>query len=128
MLFAGCNGDNMSSGDVVDIPDYIQPNHYICFEAPGLINVDGVLSEEEWGNTEWSVWFKDIEGEGKAKPRFKTRMKMLWDADYLYVAAELEEPHVWAKITKRDEVIFFDNDLRYLSIRMMIRTHTMSWK
>jgi len=90
MLFAGCNGDNKSSGDVVDIPDYKQPNHYVCFEAPGLINVDGVLSDEEWGDTEWSVWFKDIEGEGKAEPRFKTRMKMLWDADYLYVAAELE--------------------------------------
>ena len=29
---------------------------------------------------------------------------------YLYVYAELEEPHVWGTITKKNEVIFQDND------------------
>ena len=35
---------------------------------------------------------------------------MLWDEDYLYFYAELEEPHVWAKLKERDTVIFYDND------------------
>jgi hypothetical protein len=35
---------------------------------------------------------------------------MLWDSTYLYFAAELEEPHVWATLTDRDAVIFYDND------------------
>jgi hypothetical protein len=35
---------------------------------------------------------------------------MLWDDEYFYVAAELEEPHVWATITQHDAVIFNDND------------------
>ena len=35
---------------------------------------------------------------------------MLWDDEYLYVAAELEEPHVWATLTEHDSVIFHDND------------------
>ena len=35
---------------------------------------------------------------------------MLWDDDYLYIAAELEEPHVWATLTQHDAVIFHDND------------------
>ena len=35
---------------------------------------------------------------------------MLWDDSNLYIAAELEEPHVWAKLTQRDTVVFFDND------------------
>ena len=35
---------------------------------------------------------------------------MLWDDTFLYIAAELEEPHVWATLTKRDSVIFQDND------------------
>ena len=35
---------------------------------------------------------------------------MLWDDQYLYVAAELEEPHVWATLTEHDSVIFHDND------------------
>ena len=35
---------------------------------------------------------------------------MLWDDDYFYVAAQLEEPHVWGTLTKHDAVIFQDND------------------
>jgi len=35
---------------------------------------------------------------------------MLWDDQAVYVAAELEEPHVWATLTQHDSVIFQDND------------------
>jgi hypothetical protein len=35
---------------------------------------------------------------------------MLWDSTYFYVAAEMEEPHVWATLTSRDAVIYYDND------------------
>lgn len=35
---------------------------------------------------------------------------MLWDEDYFYVAADLEEPHIWANLKQRDTVIFYDND------------------
>jgi hypothetical protein len=35
---------------------------------------------------------------------------MLWDDEYLYVAADLEEPDVWGTLTERDAVIFQDND------------------
>jgi len=35
---------------------------------------------------------------------------MLWDEQYLYVAAELAEPHVWATLTAHDSVIFKDPD------------------
>ncbi len=35
---------------------------------------------------------------------------MLWDDNYFYVAAQLEEPHVWGTLTKHDSVIFQDND------------------
>ena len=37
-------------------------------------------------------------------------MKMLWDDEALYIAAEIEEPHVWATITEHDAVIFQDPD------------------
>ena len=35
---------------------------------------------------------------------------MLWDDDYFYFAADIEEPHLWATLTARDSVIFQDND------------------
>ena len=35
---------------------------------------------------------------------------MLYDDNYFYFAAELDEPHVWATLTDRDAVIYHDND------------------
>src|SRR5262249_52033134 len=43
-------------------------------------------------------------------PRSRPGAKMAWADRYLYVAAELEEPHVWATLTDHDAVIFRDND------------------
>ena len=37
-------------------------------------------------------------------------MRMLWDERYLYIAAELQEPHVRATLTQRDSIVFKDND------------------
>jgi hypothetical protein len=35
---------------------------------------------------------------------------MLWDDEWFYVAAEMEEPDLWGTLTERDSVIFRDND------------------
>jgi hypothetical protein len=35
---------------------------------------------------------------------------MLWDDDALYIAAEMEEPDLWATLTQHDAVIFHDHD------------------
>ena len=87
-----------------------EPRNYVCYLSPDKIKIDGVISDAEWGDVPWSEDFSDIEGDVKPEPAYYTRVKILWDPDYLYVAAELEEPHVWATITERDEVIFYDND------------------
>ena len=52
----------------------------------------------------------DIEGSRRPKPRLRTRAKMLWDDTYFYIAAQLNEPHVWGTLTKHDSIIFLDND------------------
>jgi hypothetical protein len=72
--------------------------------------IDGKLDEPAWQKAAWTEDFVDIEGSLKPKPRFRTRAKILWDADYLYFGATLEEPDVWATLTKRDSIIFYDND------------------
>jgi len=86
------------------------PRYYLCQRASGPIAVDGQLNEASWQKAAWTEDFVDIEGPLKPAPLFRTRAKMLWDDTYFYVAAELEEPHVWAKLTQRDTVIFYDND------------------
>ena len=35
---------------------------------------------------------------------------MFWDDNYFYFFAELQEPDIWGNITKRDAVIFHNND------------------
>jgi hypothetical protein len=72
--------------------------------------MDGRLDEPAWRATAWSDAFVDIEGVHKPAPRHQTRLKMLWDDQFFYVAAEMEEPHLWGTLTERDSVIFRDND------------------
>jgi hypothetical protein len=86
-----------------------QPEGYLCGRAQGIV-IDGKLDDASWAKAPWTQDFQDIEGSSKPKPRFRTRAKMLWDDDYFYVAAEMEEPHVWGKLTKHDAVIFQDPD------------------
>lgn len=64
----------------------------------------------DWQLAEWTDPFVDIEGDVNPKPYFNTRVKMLWDEEYLYFYAEMEEEHVWGDITERDAVIFYNND------------------
>jgi hypothetical protein len=89
---------------------YVPPKGYLCYRANGPIRIDGRLDEPAWKQVPWTDAFVDIEGNHKPRPRFQTRVKMLWDDTYFYVAAELEEPHVWGTLTQHDSVIFQDND------------------
>ncbi|MDP8242573.1 MAG: carbohydrate-binding family 9-like protein [Candidatus Hinthialibacter antarcticus] len=84
--------------------------HYICYQAGSEITIDGKLDDPAWQRTEWTEYHVDIEGDRKPEPLHPTRSKMLWDENYLYIAAELTEPHVWGTLTERDSVIFNDND------------------
>jgi hypothetical protein len=97
-----------ASADLEALP--FAPRSYVCYRAPSRLNIDGKLDEPVWAAASWSDAFVDIEGESRPRPRFRTRVKMTWDDEYFYVAAEMEEPDVWATLTERDSVIFHDND------------------
>jgi hypothetical protein len=86
------------------------PESYICRRAPSPIQVDGRLDDRAWRAAAWTHDFVDIEGGAKPPPPLRTRVKMLWDDAFFYIAAEMEEPHVWATLTEHDSVIFRDND------------------
>ncbi len=86
------------------------PRSYLCRRTTDAIVVDGRLTDDGWGRAPWTADFVDIRGDAYAAPRHRTRAKLLWDDEHLYVAAVMEEPHVWATLTERDAVIFHDND------------------
>jgi hypothetical protein len=86
------------------------PRNYICYRASESVIVDGRLDKPVWEAAPWTEEFIDIEGPAGPQPPFRTRVRMLWDDDYLYIGAWLEEPHIWATLTEHDSVIFQDND------------------
>ncbi len=104
----GClSGDrNAQTG----IKDTRLPRHYICNRVSLPPTIDGRLNDKAWSRAEWSADFHDISGFGHPTPAYRTRMKMVWDDKYLYIAADLEEPYVWATLKKRDQIVFHDND------------------
>jgi hypothetical protein len=89
------------------------PREYRAVMADRAPVVDGVLDDAAWRAAPWSEPFVDIEGDTRPAPRWRTRIRVAWDSTHLYLAAELEEPHLWATITERDAVIFRDNDFEW---------------
>lgn len=88
----------------------VESRAYICKQSLEPLIIDGKPDEQSWQLAQWTDDFVDIEGDRNPKPSLQTRVKMLWDEEYLYFYAELEEPHIWAKLNERDTVIFYDND------------------
>ena len=86
------------------------PKSYICYQTEETIIIDGKIDNAAWQNAQWTDYFVDIEGDLKPTPNYQTRVKMLWDDEYFYFAAQMEEPHVWGKLKERDSVIFYDDD------------------
>lgn len=86
------------------------PPVYLCRRATGEFVLDGRLDKPFWENCPYTEEFQDIEGSLKPAPRFRTRAKILWDDENLYVGALLEGDEIWATLTERDCVIFQDND------------------
>jgi hypothetical protein len=87
-----------------------EPRSYLCYLASEPLVLTGSLEKPFWRDAPWTEDFVDIEGDVKPPPRFRSRLKMLWDDEFLYIGVEMEEPHVCATLTEHDSVIFQDND------------------
>lgn len=88
---------------------FTQPKSYTIYRTDAAPKIDGELNEKRWTETPWTEYFIDIEGKTKPAPTYKTRVKMLWDEKYLYIASEMEEPHIWANKQAASDHIFRDN-------------------
>ena len=88
----------------------IAPPVYFCPRAKGEFVMDGRIDKPFWENVPFTGNFLDISGPDFPVPRFRTRAKMCWDDENLYIAALLEGNEIWANITKRDSVMYYDND------------------
>ncbi|KAF0750697.1 hypothetical protein AaE_006616, partial [Aphanomyces astaci] len=89
------------------------PHRYTASHLTSVesIHIDGKLDEDAWTSAPWTVPFTDIIGPRHwSQPWFKTQVKMRYDDTFLYVGAYVEDTDVWATLTKRNSVVFNDND------------------
>ena len=101
--------------EIMDIvgPDRLSPwkavPPYIAGRTDGAPIIDGRLDEPCWRSATRSPRFADLV---HATPgQYDTRAAVLWDDDCLYVGYWVEEPHVEARHTRRDALIYEDNDV-----------------
>ena len=109
-VFFSCSNNPSKTGSVfIDVTkDVVIPRNYIVAKTEKPLVIDGLADEAAWDGAEFSQPFIDIEGD--KTPKYETRMKMLWDDDFLYVFGKMEEPHVWGNLRQRDTIIFYNND------------------
>ncbi|ASZ10178.1 carbohydrate-binding family 9-like protein [Chitinophaga pendula] len=91
-------------------PDPSTPLLYTCQRTNAPLTIDGKGEETAWRQAAWTLDFQDIESSKKPFPNLRTRVKMLWDDQYLYLLADIEEPHIWARLQQHDTIIYHDND------------------
>lgn len=91
-------------------PLFTSPLSYVVNYTANKLTIDGNLNEAAWQKAQWTTTFTDIEGDAKPKPTYNTKVKMLWNNDYLFIAAQLQEPQIWANQKHYDDIIFHDND------------------
>ena len=83
------------------------PPVYVCGRAESAIVIDGRGDDAAWQGARELSPLRDIEG---AAIPHHCRIKMVWDDDYLYILADMDEEHLWATLTERDSVIYHDPD------------------
>ena len=83
--------------------------HYNAYKVSKAPVIDGKLDELEWKNAPRSSNFRDmVSGE---ETIHSTKAALLWDDKYLYVAYWIEEPNLQATLTKRNALIYTNNDV-----------------
>lgn len=89
-------GDKVERGIMPQPYDCIYPRQYVAYRAPSTaalksssspsspaVTIDGNLDKPFWNDVQWSEDFVDIATE--ISPEFRTRVKMRWDDEFLYV-------------------------------------------
>jgi len=82
---------------------------YQAHKTDSKIIIDGDIGKPIWQQANWSKRFVDmVTGD---MGMYNTQSAILWNDTHLYFAFKAEEPFLEAKLTKRDSIIFLENDL-----------------
>ena len=88
---------NSSQATTPPTPPFSLPPIYLAHKVTEPFDIDGNIDKPIWDLAEWSSDFQDIRGNINAPKDYipsyhgaRTRVKILWDEENLYIAAMLE--------------------------------------
>jgi hypothetical protein len=87
------------------------PLNYTVYKTDERIMLDGKDNEKVWSKVPWSEPFSDIEGAGGTRFPYTSRLKLLWDNDFLYIYMKMEEDALWA-IHRTTDQVFRENVIK----------------
>jgi hypothetical protein len=78
-----------------------------CRWASGPIKIDGTLDEPAWQKAQV---LKDFAAYWEHRPaKTATRARLLWDENYIYFAAEMEDSDLYADVTQRNGMTWLND-------------------
>ncbi|MHA6278730.1 DUF5916 domain-containing protein [Salinimicrobium sp. CAU 1759] len=81
---------------------------YTTQSVAGLetIKIDGIIDEDTWDAVDWTSDFVEFEPDNNTPPSYQTKMKIVYDEKYLYVAFRCYEPNpekIVQRMGRRDD-------------------------
>ena len=99
LVFAGVAADHPIPPPLKERP----PTTFECRWADGPITIDGTADEPAWKTAQAVDWFHlPWLGDQARLARTRTTAKLLWDREYLYFFAEMEDTDLFADVTEHD--------------------------
>jgi len=83
-----------------------------CRRATAPIKLDGVLDEADWARAMVVKPFWRLADDTGLQPAAdQTEVRLLWDNEYLYIGATMEDKDLTATFTKHDDQLWTDGDV-----------------
>jgi hypothetical protein len=90
---------------------------YEVHRASGRVVVDGEIGTQEWAAASPAVEFQ-FPWDSQTGAKQKTRARLLWDDEYLYVAYECDDADIYAQFTERDDPVYRDDTVEiFLNVK-----------
>lgn len=85
------------------------PLQYTILKTSEKIHVDGKDNDKAWSKAPWTEMFTDIVSGDQNRSSNITRCKLLWNDQFLYLYAQLQERDIRASIKRHDQSVYQEN-------------------
>lgn len=93
------------------VSEAAEGTEFECRWAEGKIVIDGKADEPAWGKAQVIDQFGlPWLGDEARPPKTATKARLLWDRDYVYFFAEMQDSDIYADVTEHDGMTW-DNDV-----------------